>query len=184
MGLGHWCRHRPAFQDALVLAAVDSEGCGGDLGKGFRSGVFIDEAILHDRLQAIVELAGEGLVVPFYEPPDAIEVGEVGGDGGGLSEGSELLFFGPGEIWVSEGVLQGLGEVLEGLEFGWGSFRGIAGHGSRVLVQEGLEPIVCGSVEVSGSKENLLGFGREEFGAAEVVVATLGEKDVKLVLVP
>jgi hypothetical protein len=66
------------------LSAVNPEGCRGKLCEGCWGGVFIDKAILHSRLEAFVELARKSLVVPFDEPLDAAEVGEVGGDGSGL----------------------------------------------------------------------------------------------------
>jgi hypothetical protein len=47
-----------------------------------------------------------------------------------------------------------------------------------------LEPAIGGSIEVARSEENLLGFGGEELGTTEEVVAALGEVEVKLVPVP
>ena len=169
---------RFAFQKAFELSAIDPKGCGGELGKCCRGGVFIDEAILDDRFQAFVELAGEGLIVPLHKSLDAAEVGEVGGDRGGLVEVSELSFLGPDDVGVTKSVFQGLGVLLKGLEFDRSPFRGVSGCCSCILVEEQLEPVVHGSIEVTRGKENFLRFGNEEFWAAEEVVAALGEVEV------
>jgi hypothetical protein len=46
------------------------------------------------------------------------------------------------------------------------------------LIQERLEPVVRGAIEIAGSKEDLLVFGLEEFRAAKEVMAALGEVQV------
>ena len=109
-----------ALQEAFELSAVNSEGGRGELGEGCRSGVFVDEAVLHDRLQALVELAREGLVVPLHESLDAAEVGQVGGHGGGLVEVPEFSLLGSYDVGVAKGVFQGLGVLFERLELSRG----------------------------------------------------------------
>ena len=172
-----------AFQETFVLSAVNPEGCSGELGEGRRSGVLVDQAVLHDRLEAFVKLARKGFVVSLDESLDLAEVGEVGGDGGGLVQVPEFSFLGSHDVRVAKGILQGLGILFKGLELDWDSLRRTIGERLCVLVQERLEPVVRGSVEVAGGKENLLGLGREEFRVAEEVVSTLGEVEVQFVSV-
>jgi hypothetical protein len=151
------------------------------LGEGRWSRVLVNEAILHAGLEPFVELAGEGLVVPLNETLDAVELSEVGRDRGGLVEVAKFSLLGAHDIRVSKCLLQGLGELGEGFEFGW-DLR--ASHrGFRVLIQERLEPVESRSVEVTGGKEDLLGLVGEEFGAAEEVVAALREEQVELMSV-
>jgi hypothetical protein len=154
------------------LSAINPECCGRELCKGCWSGVFIDKAVLYRRLEALVELARKSFIVPFDEPLDAVEVGEVGGDGRDLVQVPEFPFLRAHNIRVSEGVFQGLCVLLEGLELGGGFLGGVI-HSSGVLIQEGLKPVVHGTIDIAGGEEDLLVLGREEFGAAEEVVSTL-----------
>ena len=165
------------------MSAVNPKGCGGELGEGRRSGVLVDQAVFHDRLEAFVKLARKGFVVPLDESLDPAEVGEVGGDGGGLVQVPEFSFLGSHDVRVAKGILQGLGILFKGLELDWDSLRRTIGERLCVLVQERLEPVVRGSVKVAGGKENLLRLSREEFQVAEEVVSTLGEVEVQFVSV-
>jgi hypothetical protein len=162
------------FQKTFELSAVNPKGCGGELCEGCWGRVFIDKAVLYRRLEALIELACKSFIVPFDKPLDAVEVGEVGGDGRELVQVPEFPFLGAHDIRVAEGVFQGLCVLLEGLELS-GGFLGGAIHSSGVLIQEGLKPVVCGSIEIAGGEEDLLVLGREEFGAAEEVVSALGK---------
>ena len=56
--------------------------------------------------------------------------------------------------------------LLEGLELDPDVVWDILGGCPCILVEDGLEPAVSGSVEVTRGKEDLLGLGGEEFGAA------------------
>jgi hypothetical protein len=127
------------------LSAINPEGRGGELCEGCWCGIFIDEAVLHRRLQALVELARKSFVVPFDESLDAAEVGEVGGDGGDLVQVAEFSLLGTHNVWVAEGVFQGFCVLLEGLELGGGLFGDVV-DGSGVLIQERLKPIVRGPI--------------------------------------
>ena len=98
------------FQKSFQLAAVNSESCGGELGKGFRSGVLIDKAILHGRLQAYVEPIDEGFIILLHEPLDGAKVGQVGCHGGGTPCPREV------KDWIDEGgVMKVLKALVENL---------------------------------------------------------------------
>jgi hypothetical protein len=147
-----------------------------------RSGVLIDQAVLYRWLEAFVELTRKSFIVPSNKPLDAAEVGEVGGDGEDLVQVAEFSLLGTHNVWVAEGAFQGFCVLMEGLELG-GDLFGDVVDGSGVLIQERLKPVVCGPIEVTGGKENLLVFGWEEFGAAQEVMAALGEVQIQLVSV-
>jgi hypothetical protein len=175
-GLG---RIELALQETFELPAVDSEGRGRELGKGRGSRVLVDKAILHTGLESLVELTGEGFVVPLDETPDTTEVREIGRDGGGLVEIAEFSLLRPHDIWIPERFLQGFSESAEGLELQWDFWVSLSCF--RVLIQERLEPVERRTVEVTRSEEDLLGLVGEEFGPAEEVVSAFREKHVQLV---
>lgn len=158
MGLGLRRGLKFALQEALELSAVNLKSCDGELSEGRRSGVLIHKAILHGGFQSLVELAGESFVVPLHKSLDAVEIGEVGPDGGGLVQVTELPFLRSYDVRVPKGVLQGLGILFEGLELGWDLLQGTSRHRSCILIKQGLKPIIHGSVEITGGKENLLRF--------------------------